>query len=191
MLDDEPMSTNMVLRGGRVLDLPEGTWRTADVLIEDGTITAVGADLAAVRRRRAGRHRPRPARPVRRPRACHRDQCRLRYPYTHAAELRHRQGGTYPARHADARVHHRPRRRRRRLRTCPGRSRKPCSPALGSSSAATRSRRPAATATCAGPASDLGQCFCCAGFGLIADGVDALRRACREEDFARAPRRSS
>ena len=30
-------------------------------------------------------------------------------------------------------------------------SRKPCSPALGSSSAATRSRRPAATVTCAGP----------------------------------------
>jgi imidazolonepropionase-like amidohydrolase len=28
---------------------------------------------------------------------------------------------------------------------------------------------------------NLGQCFCCAGFGLIADGVDALRRACREE----------
>jgi imidazolonepropionase-like amidohydrolase len=27
----------------------------------------------------------------------------------------------------------------------------------------------------------LNQCFCCAGFGLIADGVDALRRACREE----------
>ena len=40
------MSTNMVLRGGHVLDLPNGTWHTADVLIEDGTITAVGADLA-------------------------------------------------------------------------------------------------------------------------------------------------
>lgn len=39
------MSTNMLLRGGHVLELPEGTWRTADVLIEDGTITAVGADL--------------------------------------------------------------------------------------------------------------------------------------------------
>ena len=37
------MSTNMVLRGGHVLDLPDGTWHTADVLIEDGTITAVGA----------------------------------------------------------------------------------------------------------------------------------------------------
>ncbi len=24
-------------------------------------------------------------------------------------------------------------------------------------------------------------CFCCAGFGLVADGVDALRKACREE----------
>ena len=36
----------MVLRGGHVLDLPDGTWHTADVLIEDGTITAVGADQA-------------------------------------------------------------------------------------------------------------------------------------------------
>ncbi len=27
----------------------------------------------------------------------------------------------------------------------------------------------------------LNQCFCCAGFGQICDGVDAVRRACREE----------
>lgn len=27
----------------------------------------------------------------------------------------------------------------------------------------------------------INQCFCCAGFGLICDGVDAVRRACREE----------
>jgi imidazolonepropionase-like amidohydrolase len=26
-----------------------------------------------------------------------------------------------------------------------------------------------------------GQCLCCAGFGLVVDGVDAVRRACREE----------
>lgn len=36
-----------VLRGGRVLDLTGGTWRAADVLVDDGTITAVGADLTA------------------------------------------------------------------------------------------------------------------------------------------------
>lgn len=35
-----------VLRGGHVLDLAVGVWRSTDVRIEDGTIRAVGADLA-------------------------------------------------------------------------------------------------------------------------------------------------
>lgn len=34
-----------VLRGGHVLDLTAGTWRAADVRIVDGTITAVGPEL--------------------------------------------------------------------------------------------------------------------------------------------------
>lgn len=36
------MPTSTVLRGGHVLDLTDGTWRTADVRLDEGTITAIG-----------------------------------------------------------------------------------------------------------------------------------------------------
>jgi imidazolonepropionase-like amidohydrolase len=41
------MPTTTVLRGGHVLDLTAGTWRTTDVRVDHDTITAVGEDLAA------------------------------------------------------------------------------------------------------------------------------------------------
>jgi hypothetical protein len=41
VVDDEPMSTNMVLRGGHVLDLPLGTWRASDVRVVADGVDAV------------------------------------------------------------------------------------------------------------------------------------------------------
>ncbi len=39
------MPTTTVLRGGHVLDLTSGMWRIADVRVDDGTVTSVGAGL--------------------------------------------------------------------------------------------------------------------------------------------------
>jgi dihydroorotase len=38
---------SLVLRGGRVIDPPSSTDTTADVIITDGFITAIGSDLTA------------------------------------------------------------------------------------------------------------------------------------------------
>ncbi|WP_420124027.1 amidohydrolase family protein [Nakamurella sp.] len=40
------MPTSTILRGGHVLDLTDGTWRTADVRVDEATITAIGPGLA-------------------------------------------------------------------------------------------------------------------------------------------------
>jgi imidazolonepropionase-like amidohydrolase len=40
------MSTITVLRGGHVLDIVAGTWRTADIEIDGGVITAIGPELS-------------------------------------------------------------------------------------------------------------------------------------------------
>ncbi|HLB22465.1 MAG TPA: dihydroorotase, partial [Dehalococcoidia bacterium] len=41
------MTDRIIIRHGRVIDPATGLDRTADVLIEDGRIAAVGADLDA------------------------------------------------------------------------------------------------------------------------------------------------
>ena len=117
------------------------------VLVRDGLIEDV-SDVP-LRSSHAPHHRPArrdaDARPDRLPRACRRHRGQSRQERA-AAELagrraRHR----HHARHADARLHHRPRSRRRRLSACSRRWRTAPSSARASSSAARASRRPAVT----------------------------------------------